>query len=167
MRTCCSLTPAGTFTLPRCASSNTGTLKFRNHTLLLGKCPLAATLVCLNSLVSHTPLVYKHTSVECVYVWTVCFCGAGFLVSLDDFYLLGSGLMMTQTTNNVFNQSLYGAVTPSSLFTWQRVRLANALAHTGEEWAKIFSRFNSGQKTRANAHSLVRSNMAPAQHPCS
>ncbi|KAK2864932.1 hypothetical protein Q7C36_004086 [Tachysurus vachellii] len=68
----------------------------------------------------------------------------GFLVSLDDFYLLGSGLMMTQTTNNIFNQSLYEFVTPFSLFAWQRVRLANALAHTGEEWAKIFSRFNSG-----------------------
>ncbi|KAI5087548.1 phospholipase B domain containing 1 precursor [Silurus meridionalis] len=68
----------------------------------------------------------------------------GFLVSLDDFYLLGSGLMMTQTTNNVFNQSLHELVTPSSLFAWQRVRLANALAHNGQEWAEIFSRYNSG-----------------------
>ncbi|XP_066530798.1 phospholipase B-like 1 [Hoplias malabaricus] len=68
----------------------------------------------------------------------------GFLVSLDDFYLLGSGLMMTQTTNNVFNTSLYSYITPNSLFAWQRVRVAHALAHTGPEWAKIFSRFNSG-----------------------
>ncbi|XP_029913074.1 phospholipase B-like 1 [Myripristis murdjan] len=68
----------------------------------------------------------------------------GFLVSLDDFYLLGSGLMMTQTTNNVFNTSLYDRITPSSLLAWQRVRLANNLAHTGEEWAKTFSRHNSG-----------------------
>ncbi|XP_017272018.1 phospholipase B-like 1 isoform X2 [Kryptolebias marmoratus] len=68
----------------------------------------------------------------------------GFLVSLDDFYLLGSGLMMTQTTNNVFNTSLFDKITPNSLLAWQRVRLANSLAHTGEEWAKIFSMYNSG-----------------------
>ncbi|KAL2100693.1 hypothetical protein ACEWY4_002454 [Coilia grayii] len=68
----------------------------------------------------------------------------GFLVSLDDFYLLGSGLMMTQTTNNVFNASLFSLIKPSTLFAWQRVRLAHAMAHTGEEWAEIFSKFNSG-----------------------
>ncbi|KAL0198957.1 hypothetical protein M9458_007497, partial [Cirrhinus mrigala] len=67
-----------------------------------------------------------------------------FLVSLDDFYLLGSGLMMTQTTNNVFNTSLYSYITPASLFSWQRVRLAHVLAYTGEQWAKTFSRYNSG-----------------------
>ncbi|KAF7647135.1 hypothetical protein LDENG_00176970 [Lucifuga dentata] len=68
----------------------------------------------------------------------------GFLVSLDDFYLLGSGLMMTQTTNNVFNTSLFDDITPNSLLAWQRVRLAHSLAHTGEEWAKTFSMYNSG-----------------------
>ncbi|XP_077358170.1 phospholipase B-like 1 [Festucalex cinctus] len=68
----------------------------------------------------------------------------GFLVSLDDFYLLGSGLMMTQTTNNVFNSSLFDSISPKSLLAWQRVRLAHSLAHTGEEWAKVFSKFNSG-----------------------
>ncbi|XP_068192495.1 phospholipase B-like 1 [Antennarius striatus] len=68
----------------------------------------------------------------------------GFLESLDDFYLLGSGLMMTQTTNAIHNMSLFDKVTPHSLFAWQRVRLANTLAHTGEEWAKTFSKYNSG-----------------------
>ncbi|XP_041634444.1 phospholipase B-like 1 [Cheilinus undulatus] len=68
----------------------------------------------------------------------------GFLVSLDDFYLLGSGLMMTQTTNNVFNSSLFDLITPKSLLAWQRVRLAHSLAHNGEEWAKTFSMHNSG-----------------------
>ncbi|KAA0706336.1 Phospholipase B-like 1 [Triplophysa tibetana] len=77
----------------------------------------------------------------------------GFLVSLDDFYLLGSGLMMTQTTNNVFNTSLYSYITPASLFAWQRVRLAHVLAHTGEEWGQIFSRFNSG--TYNNQYMIV------------
>ncbi|XP_033826730.1 phospholipase B-like 1 [Periophthalmus magnuspinnatus] len=68
----------------------------------------------------------------------------GFLVSLDDFYLLGSGLMMTQTTNNVFNDDLFKLITPESLLAWQRVRLAHSLASTGEEWADIFSLYNSG-----------------------
>ena len=69
----------------------------------------------------------------------------GFLVSLDDFYLLGSGLMMAQTTNNVFNTSLFSQVTPHSLLAWQRVRLAHSLSHTGEQWANTFSRYNSGE----------------------
>jgi len=64
---------------------------------------------------------------------------------MDDFYLLGSGLMMTQTTNNVFNASLFDTVTPDSLLAWQRVRLAHSLAKTGEEWAKTFSKHNSGK----------------------
>ncbi|XP_035614059.1 phospholipase B-like 1 isoform X2 [Oncorhynchus keta] len=68
----------------------------------------------------------------------------GFLTSLDDFYLLGSGLLMTQTTNSVFNTSLFTLVTPHSLLAWQRVRLAHALARTGEQWAHIFSKYNSG-----------------------
>lgn len=52
---------------------------------------------------------------------------------------------MTQTTNNVFNSSLFHLITPNSLLAWQRVRLAHSLAHTGEEWAKTFSRYNSGE----------------------
>lgn len=70
---------------------------------------------------------------------------SGFLMSLDDFYLLGSGLMMTQTTNVVFNSSLFDTITPNSLLAWQRVRLAHSLAKTGEEWAKTFSMYNSGE----------------------
>lgn len=69
----------------------------------------------------------------------------GFLLSLDDFYLLGSGLMMTQTSNNIFNSSLFDKITPNSLLAWQRVRLAHSLAHSGEEWAKTFSKYNSGR----------------------
>ena len=70
---------------------------------------------------------------------------AGFLMSLDDFYLLGSGLLMTQTSNSVFNASLFSLLSPHSLLAWQRVRLANSLAHSGEEWAHVFSKYNSGE----------------------
>eukprot|EP00048_Salpingoeca_helianthica_P016501 m.232648 g.232648 ORF g.232648 m.232648 type:complete len:533 (-) comp18811_c0_seq1:170-1768(-) len=68
----------------------------------------------------------------------------GFLESLDDFYLLDSGLVMLQTTNSVFDQSLYQYVVPESVFAWQRVRVGCALAHTGEEWTSIVGRYNSG-----------------------
>ncbi|PWA21883.1 hypothetical protein CCH79_00015658 [Gambusia affinis] len=68
----------------------------------------------------------------------------GFLMSLDDFYLLGSGLLMTQTSIGVFNASLLSGLSPHRLLAWQRVRLANGLARSGAEWAQLFSRYNSG-----------------------
>jgi len=67
-----------------------------------------------------------------------------FLESLDDFYLMDSGLVMIQTTNNVFNTSLFDQVTPQSLLAWHRVRLATMMAHDGKEWGEIFSKYNSG-----------------------
>ena len=68
----------------------------------------------------------------------------GFLESLDDFYLMNSELVVLQTTNNVFNVSLYDAVTPESLLAWQRMRISNMMASSGRQWAKSFSRYNSG-----------------------
>ena len=68
----------------------------------------------------------------------------GLLSSLDDFYLLGSGLLMTQTSLPVFNSSLLSPLSPHSLLAWHRVRVANALARSGQQWARIFSKFNSG-----------------------
>jgi hypothetical protein len=40
--------------------------------------------------------------------------------------------------------SLYNLCQPQSLFAWQRVRLANQMAHSGEEWYQIVSQYNSG-----------------------
>ncbi|XP_021341842.1 phospholipase B-like 1 isoform X2 [Mizuhopecten yessoensis] len=77
----------------------------------------------------------------------------GFLESLDDFYLLGSKMVLLQTTNNVFNASLYQTVQPKSLLAWQRVRVASMMAHTGREWADIFSKYNSG--TYNNQYMIV------------
>ncbi|XP_071963948.1 phospholipase-B 81-like [Antedon mediterranea] len=68
----------------------------------------------------------------------------GYLESLDDFYILGSKMVMLQTTNNVFNSELYTHVKPESLLAWQRVRLAHLLANNGSEWADIVSKYNSG-----------------------
>ncbi|XP_037370205.1 phospholipase B-like 1 [Talpa occidentalis] len=68
----------------------------------------------------------------------------GFLESLDDFYILSSGLILLQTTNSVYNKTLLKYVVPQSLLAWQRVRVANMMANGGKEWAEIFTRYNSG-----------------------
>ncbi len=67
------------------------------------------------------------------------------LSSLDDMYMLsGSEMTMTQTTNSIFNTSLWDLVTPKSLLAWQRVRTANQLANSGPEWYELVSQYNSG-----------------------
>jgi hypothetical protein len=68
----------------------------------------------------------------------------GMLSSLDDYYILSSGLVMLQTTNGIFNTTLYEQVVPTSLLAWQRVRVANMLASSGAEWADLVAQFNSG-----------------------
>lgn len=69
----------------------------------------------------------------------------GFLESLDDFYILSSGLVLLQTTNSVYNKTLLKLVVPESLLAWQRVRVANMMASDGKQWAEIFSKYNSGK----------------------
>lgn len=51
---------------------------------------------------------------------------------------------MLQTTNSIFNKTLYDLSTPQALLAWHRVRLANWLAHGGQEWAEVLSQYNSG-----------------------
>ncbi|CAH1794924.1 unnamed protein product [Owenia fusiformis] len=77
----------------------------------------------------------------------------GFLESLDDFYLLSSKLVMLQTTTVIFNTSLYQYIVPESLLAWQRVRVANMMAHSGAEWAQAFKQYNSG--TYNNQYMIV------------
>ncbi|KAK2571465.1 Phospholipase B-like 1 [Acropora cervicornis] len=69
---------------------------------------------------------------------------AGYLVSLDDFYIMDSGLVMLQTTNGLFNTSLLKFVSSNSLLAWHRVRLANLMAHSGKEWSDVYKQYNSG-----------------------
>lgn len=69
----------------------------------------------------------------------------GMLSSLDDFYLLhDSEIAVLQTTNGIYDASLYDAVTPLSLPAWLRIRAANALAVDGATWAAYYGRWNSG-----------------------
>ncbi|CAE8581208.1 unnamed protein product [Polarella glacialis] len=77
----------------------------------------------------------------------------GYLESLDDFYMMSSGLGMVQTSNNLMNQSLLELITPQSLLAWQRVRVASAIAHTGREWYETFRSHASG--TYVNQYMVV------------
>ena len=54
-------------------------------------------------------------------------------------------MVMLQTTNNIFNASLYKQVVPQSLMAWQRVRIANMMAHGGQQWSQILDKYNSGE----------------------
>jgi len=77
-----------------------------------------------------------------------------YLSSLDDFYSIwSSGLNMLETTNSIFNMSLYKLVVPQSLWAWQRVRNANLLARTGPEWGAALATYNSG--TYNNQYMIV------------
>jgi hypothetical protein len=69
----------------------------------------------------------------------------GYLSSLDDHYQVwSSGLAILETTNSIFNTSLYAEVVPQALWAWQRVRNANLLASSGREWSDVFAAYNSG-----------------------
>jgi hypothetical protein len=82
----------------------------------------------------------------------------GYLESLDDFYLMpDTGLVMLQTTNNVFNASLYKQVVPESILAWQRVRAANHMSRTGSDWGSIMDFHNSG--TYNNQYMIVNTNL--------
>jgi len=81
----------------------------------------------------------------------------GFLESLDDFYMLDSGLTWTQTSLPVMNKTLHTLVHHESLLAWQRVRVASAMAHTGKEWYQVFKKHHSG--TYSNQYMIVDMNL--------
>jgi hypothetical protein len=68
----------------------------------------------------------------------------GYLSSADDYYQMGSGLVMLQTTNGIYNTDLYDLLTPKSLLAWQRVRTACQKSHNATEWTDAVARYNSG-----------------------
>ncbi|KAK9795552.1 hypothetical protein WJX73_006243 [Symbiochloris irregularis] len=68
----------------------------------------------------------------------------GELFSDDDLYMMDSNLTVLSTTNHIFNNSIFKLLTPQSLVSWQRVRIANALATSGQQWTKMLDTNNSG-----------------------
>ncbi|XP_067911223.1 putative phospholipase B-like 2 isoform X2 [Heterodontus francisci] len=69
----------------------------------------------------------------------------GALFSGDDFYIMNSGLVALETTISNNNAQLWKFVLPvGSVMEWLRNIVANRLAKSGAEWARIFKNFNSG-----------------------
>ncbi|CAL5220185.1 g2156 [Coccomyxa viridis] len=77
----------------------------------------------------------------------------GELSSDDNFYISDTGLALLQTTNDVLDTELYKLLTPHSVLNWQRVRIANAMATSGREWAELIAFNNSG--TYCNQYMVV------------
>lgn len=86
----------------------------------------------------------------------------GEVFSDDDFFILGSRLVLLQTTNKMFNGDVLQRLDPHSILSWQRVRAANFLASAGDEWARIFKRENSG--TYNNQYMVVDLNKFDPSH---
>ena len=68
---------------------------------------------------------------------------------------ISSGLVMIQTTIGVFKKKIYDLSTTKALLAWHRVRLANWLASSGEEWANYVSLYNSGIHIQCHTHVTV------------
>uniref|UniRef100_A0A8D2QR88 Phospholipase B-like n=1 Tax=Zosterops lateralis melanops TaxID=1220523 RepID=A0A8D2QR88_ZOSLA len=69
----------------------------------------------------------------------------GTIFSVDDFYILSSGLVTLETTIGNNNPALWKYLEPrGSVLEWLRNIVANRLARSGPEWATVFRRFNSG-----------------------
>ncbi|XP_062501314.1 putative phospholipase B-like 2 [Corticium candelabrum] len=67
------------------------------------------------------------------------------IYSGDDFYILSSHLVTIETTIGNSNDKLWHFVQPvGQVLEWLRNIVANRLANTGEEWCKLFARYNSG-----------------------
>ena len=68
----------------------------------------------------------------------------GVMVSIDDYYTTSTGLIVTETSFNTFNASLYSAVVPNTVLYWLRVAVANRLTNNGKDWTEVFGWHNSG-----------------------
>ncbi|DAZ99424.1 TPA: LOW QUALITY PROTEIN: hypothetical protein N0F65_004057, partial [Lagenidium giganteum] len=68
----------------------------------------------------------------------------GYLSSVDDWYMTNAGLGVMETTNGVYDETLYALVKPESVLCWLRSKVANFLAFDGPSWAQTFSKYNSG-----------------------
>jgi hypothetical protein len=62
----------------------------------------------------------------------------GYLESLDDYWMVyDSGMWLSETTNSIFNMTLYKTLQPKSLWSWQRIRLVALLAGNATYAAQI------------------------------
>ena len=67
----------------------------------------------------------------------------GVALSLDDYYLISSGLASTETSLFIYDQELFRNLTPfDAVYEPIRVMVSNRLAKNGSEWANIFRKHN-------------------------
>ena len=90
----------------------------------------------------------------------------GLLHSKDDFYTTPR-LVVMETTNSVFNKSLYtDYLTVKSSLSWQRAMMATWMAANGSDWAALFAPYNSGTYNNGwavvDVGSLVKGGALPA-----
>ena len=57
---------------------------------------------------------------------------------------MSTGVAVSETTNMVYNKTLYKYLTPQSVPTDFRVMIANRLAQNGNHWVRTFEKHNSG-----------------------
>ncbi|GAB6033389.1 Putative phospholipase B-like 2 [Chamberlinius hualienensis] len=81
----------------------------------------------------------------------------GAIQSIDDYYLISSGLTTLETTLNIYNDSLLEYIQPQSVLEGFRVMLANRLAADGETWVDLFTKYHSG--TYTNEWMIVNYNL--------
>ncbi|XP_003742442.1 putative phospholipase B-like 2 [Galendromus occidentalis] len=68
----------------------------------------------------------------------------GKLNSMDDFYVVSTGLAVSETTNNVFNKALFLDLGTETVPTGFRAMVANRLAKDGRHWTRTFEKHSSG-----------------------
>jgi Phospholipase B len=69
----------------------------------------------------------------------------GMVVSGDDWYILDSGLVVTETSLEIYNQTLYDYYTIKSVPYWLRVTVANRLATSPIDWIRIYGEILKGE----------------------
>ncbi|KAL0224111.1 hypothetical protein P9112_003501 [Eukaryota sp. TZLM1-RC] len=69
----------------------------------------------------------------------------GTVWSYDDWYVNPQTEMtITETTNNLYNTSLYKIMTPRSLFTWERAMAGSMISESSREFVEHFVTLQSG-----------------------
>uniref|UniRef100_A0A7I5E8X6 Phospholipase B-like n=1 Tax=Haemonchus contortus TaxID=6289 RepID=A0A7I5E8X6_HAECO len=68
----------------------------------------------------------------------------GVITSNDDFVLTSARLAILETTIGNNNDRLLRYITPKTIMCWIRTQVAHRTSSTGLQWAKTFSKFNSG-----------------------
>ncbi|KAJ6239801.1 phospholipase b-related [Anaeramoeba flamelloides] len=77
--------------------------------------------------------------------WAISFSSyPGTITSNDDFMVTNAELIVTETTLNVYNTSLYKRVTPKCVLSYMRGIIANRMSSSSEQWGQVYSRYVSG-----------------------